>query len=115
MADDHHERRGGTRVEIAGRLRGEITVVQPVAILDISRSGALIETQVPLQLNSLHDLRLVLGGLSVIVKARVAHCHIEDGGHNVTAYLAGIEFVDLAAPAAAAIGAFLDDVTSQTR
>lgn len=36
-------------------------VFQPVAIREIGRGGAQVETVFPLQLDSLHDFRLTLG------------------------------------------------------
>ena len=47
-----------------------------MTILDISIGGAQIETAFALQLDSLHDFRLSLGDRSVVVKGRIAHCHI---------------------------------------
>jgi hypothetical protein len=55
---------------------GEVMVFQPMAIKEISAGGAQIETAFPLQLNSLHDIRLTLGDRSIIVKGRVVHGHI---------------------------------------
>ena len=53
-------------------------VFQPMAIKEISRGGAQVETGFPLQLDSLHDFRLTLGDRSVVVKGRVVHCSISD-------------------------------------
>ena len=52
-------------------------VFQPMTILDISLGGAQIETGFALQLDSLHDFRSSLADRSVVVKGRVAHCHME--------------------------------------
>ncbi len=70
------DKRDTERIEILGELKGEVTVFQPMAIREISRGGALIETGFPLQLDSLHEFRLTLGDRSVVVKGRVAHCSI---------------------------------------
>ena len=43
-------------------------VFQPLSIKEISRGGCLVETAFPLHLNSLHDIRLTLGGRSVVLK-----------------------------------------------
>ena len=58
------------RIEILGELHGEVVVFQPMAIREISRGGAQVETSFPLQLDSLHELRLTLADRSVILKAR---------------------------------------------
>ena len=70
------ERRLGERTQILGDLRGEVMVYQPMAIRELSDSGAQVETSFPLQLDSLHDVRLELGDASVVVKGRVVHCSI---------------------------------------
>jgi hypothetical protein len=88
------EKRDTDRVPILGELHGEIMVFEPMAIKEISRGGALIETRFPLQLNSLHDLRLTLGDRSVVVKGRVAHCRITDVDQDVVMYRSGMEFIE---------------------
>ena len=70
-------------------------VFQPMTILDLSLGGAQIETAFALQLDSLHDFRLTLGSRSVIVKGRIAHCHIGQLTDVSALYRTGVEFVDL--------------------
>jgi PilZ domain-containing protein len=82
------------RIPILGELHGEVMVFQPMAIKEISRGGASVETSFPLQLDSLHDFRLTLGDRSVVVKARIAHCSISDVDQEIVVYRTGIEFVD---------------------
>ena len=89
------DKRSEERYLILGELHGEVTVVLPVVLREISRGGAQIETSVPLQLNSLHQFRFVLGDRSVVVKGRVAHCRVTDVDDQGTTYRAGIEFIDL--------------------
>jgi hypothetical protein len=90
MADD---KRDSERVEILGALDGEVMVFQPMTIRQISRGGAQVETTFPLQLDSLHDLRLTLGPRSIVVKGRVAHSSISDVDQDHVTYRSGIEFV----------------------
>src|SRR6266850_4649568 len=87
-------KRDTERVEILGDLHGEVMVFQPMAIKEISRGGAQIETGFPLQLDSLHDFRLTLGDRSVVIKGRVAHCSISDVDQEVVLYLTGLEFIE---------------------
>jgi hypothetical protein len=94
MAGDDELQGDRERVPIVGELRGEVMVFQPMSILDISVGGAQIETVFPLQLDSLHDFRLTLGDRSVVVKGRVAHCHIGDLEEERVGYRTGVEFVD---------------------
>ncbi len=107
-ADD--KRTGGERFPILGDLHGEVTVFQPIIIREISRGGAQIETSVPLQLNSLHQFRLMLGDKSVVVKGRVAHCRVSDVDDQGTTYRSGVEFIDVSEPVAAVIGEFVDAI-----
>ena len=88
---------------------------QPMAIKEISRGGAQVETGFPLQLDSLHDFRLTLGDRSVVVKGRVAHCSISDVDQEVVLYRSGIEFVEPSERVAAVIADFIDAVTDGRR
>src|SRR5204862_2481618 len=89
------EKRDTERIQILGELHGEVMVFQPVAIKEISRGGAQVETAFPLQLDSLHDFRLTLGDRSVVVKGRVAHCSISDVDQELVVYRSGVEFIEL--------------------
>src|ERR671915_238248 len=109
------EKRHPNRVPIRGELHGEIMVFEPMAIKEISRGGAQIETSFPLQLNSLHDLRLTLGDRSVVVKGRVAHCRISDVDQDIVMYRSGIEFVEPSERVEAVILDFLDAVKTGRR
>src|SRR5919204_6948643 len=88
------DKRDTERVQILGELRGEVTVFQPMAIKEISRGGAQVETGFPLQLDSLHEFRLTLGDRSIVVKGRVAHCSISDVDQELVLYRSGIVFVE---------------------
>src|SRR5215467_6313954 len=87
------DKRDTERIQILGELRGEVMVFQPMAIKEISRGGAQIETTFPLQLDSLHDFRLALGDRSVVIKARVVHSRVTDVEEEVVMYRSGIEFI----------------------
>jgi hypothetical protein len=65
-----------------------------MTILDISRGGAQIETPFALQLDSLHDFRISLGDRSVVVKGRIAHCHIGELKEGIVLYRTGVEFIE---------------------
>ena len=90
----HGHQRDAERIEILGELHGAVMVFEPIAIKEISRGGAQVETAFPLQLDSLHDFRLTLGDRSVVVKARIAHCRISDVDQELVTYRSGIEFVE---------------------
>ena len=73
-----NDKRDAERIPILGDLQGDLVVFQTMLVKEISRSGVTIETRFPLSLDSLHDLRLLLGDTSVILKGRVVHSHISD-------------------------------------
>jgi PilZ domain len=94
LTNTNREKRDTERIQILGELHGEVMVFQPVAIKQISRGGAQVETSFPLQLDSLHDFRLTLGDRSVVVKGRVAHCSISDVDQELVIYRSGVEFIE---------------------
>ena len=104
------DQRDTERVQILGELRGEVTVFQPIAIKEISRGGAQVETGFPLQVDSLHEFRLSLGDRSVVVKGRVAHCKITDVEQELVLYLSGIEFIEPSERVATVIAEFLEAI-----
>lgn len=101
------DKRDQARVSLEGVVRGEVMVFRPMMVLDLSPGGAQIETAFPLQLGSLHDFRLSLADRSVIVKGRIAHCHLGELTEAVAVYRTGLEFVALSGHAQAAITDFL--------
>lgn len=107
MRDDT---RDTERVVILGELQAEIMMFEPMLIKEISRTGATVDTRFPLQLNSLHDLRLTLGDASVILKGRVVHSRISDVDQDVVTYRTGLEFVEPSERVAIVIAQFLDEV-----
>ena len=109
------DKRDTHRLQILGDLHGEVMVFQPMAIKEISRGGAQIETGFPLHLDSLHDFRLTLGDRSLVVKGRVVHCSITDVEQELVLYRAGIEFIDPSERVSTAISDFIDAVETGRR
>jgi hypothetical protein len=102
------ERRSGERTEVLGGLRGEVMVYQPMSIWELSHSGAQVETSFPLQIDSLHEVRLEVGDASVIVKGRVVHCGIVDVDREYVAYRSGLEFIQPTSGIRDLIARFID-------
>jgi|SRR5687767_13168093 hypothetical protein len=99
--------RQNERTAMLGQLSGEIMVYEPMAVSELSITGLAVETRFPLQLNSLHEMRLTLGTCPVIVKGRVVHSHVADVDQELVAYRSGLEFVELPEHVHTAIGEFL--------
>ena len=86
-------------------------VYQPMAIREISHGGAQVETSFPLQIDSLHEMRLELGDASVVVKGRVVHSSIADVDREFVTYRSGLEFIQLSSGTRDVITQFIQAVT----
>ena len=104
------ERRGDERVSLFGTLDGSVMVFLPMAITEIARGGVQVETPFSFQIDSVHELRLVLGNQAVIVKGRVTHCSVLDVAQESILYRTGLEFVDLPDRLADVIASFVERV-----
>ena len=110
-----NEKRDTERIEILGDLHGEVMVFQPMAIKEISRGGAQVETAFPLHVESLHEFRLTLGERSVVVKGRIVHCSISDIDQEIVLYRSGVEFVEPSERFTSVIDDFIDAVRTGRR
>jgi hypothetical protein len=63
-----------------------------------------------MQIDSLHDVRLTLGDISVVLKGRVAHSHVSDISRDIVTYRTGIEFVEPSAPVLGVLTTFLEEL-----
>ena len=102
------ERRTGDRTEIIGGLRGEVMVYQAMTVRDLSHGGAQVETAVPLQIDSLHDVRLELSDAAVVVKGRVVYCRIANVDPQTVTYRSGLEFIQPSSGIRSVIAHFLE-------
>ena len=100
--------RDSERVPTARQVTGEVTVYEPMTILDLSDRGAQVETKFALHLDSLHEFRLSLGERTVVVKGRIAHCQIGELQEGGILYRTGIEFIEPSDHAISAIHAFVE-------
>lgn len=98
------------RVDLSAGLRGEVTVLQPIAITQISQGGMRLETGHPLHLDSLHDFRITLDNVTVVVKGRIVHCRITDVEQETVTYRAGVEFIEPSEHARTAIAGFITEM-----
>jgi hypothetical protein len=114
-APDLDSKRDGERLQILGELHGEVMLFEPMAIKEISRGGAQVETAFSLQLDSLHELRLTLGDRSIVVKGRVVHCSISDVDQELVTYRSGVEFIELSDRVYSVIAEFIDAIKDGRR
>jgi hypothetical protein len=106
------DRRRQPRIEILGRLAGEILpTAAPVEVRDVGLGGFSIVTSSPLEPGSFHDFRLTPSEWSSVeLRARVVHCRPESPGR----YVSGLEFVaraDEPSPATELIDRLTSDLT----
>ena len=80
---DLDHKRDGERLQILGELHGEVMLFEPMAIKEISRGGAQVETAFRLQLDSLHELRLTLGQELVTYRSGLEFVELSDRVHSV--------------------------------
>jgi hypothetical protein len=112
LPPDQPERRRSSRTDIYSDFRGEVMVFQTVTVRQINHTGLRVDTTVPLQIDSLHDIRLSLAAASVVVKTRVVHCTVSDMESQSVSYEAGLEFVQPNAAVRLAIAQFIDALKS---
>jgi hypothetical protein len=116
MADENkRETRDTERVPVQSPLNGEVKVFQPMTILDVSHGGAQIETPFALQLDSLHDFKITLGDRSIVVKGRIAHCHIGDLKEGIVLYRTGVEFIENSEHVQSALEHFVEALKASQR
>jgi PilZ domain len=107
------ERRDSERIELLGSVHGAVLVVQAAEIRQISRGGMLVETRFALRVDSLHDFRLELSDLSLVLKGRVVHSHIHEVDQDIVLYHSGIEFIEPSETVQAAIVDFIEALKVQ--
>ena len=101
------DKRAIDRTPVTSEIVGNVTVFQPMTILNISEAGAQIETPYKLQNDSLHDFRLSLGERSIVVKGRIVYCQVGELTEGSVLYRSGVEFVTVPAHALTAVREFV--------
>ena len=103
-------RRASERVPIRGGLHGDIMVFEPLLVREVSMLGASIETSFPMHIDSLHEVRLTLDDVSVVLKGRIAHSRVGDVNQDVVTYRTGLEFVEPSEAVLKVLADFLDGI-----
>ena len=87
---------------------GTLELPESSRIVDISRSGVLLESSLALPPDSVQPLRLRIGGEEVRVDGRVRHLR-RTADETQATYLIGLEFLSPPAPVVASIDQLLVD------
>jgi PilZ domain len=106
QVDDKEKRRSG-RIDLFASLQGEVTVTQPIKIIDIGSGGMRIVTSFALNLNWQYAFRLMIGDRSVVAVGRVVHTEASGPDQAGRLFLAGIEFIEVSASSQAIINDFI--------
>lgn len=86
------DRRGRVRFEVFGFFWGSLDVRETVRVHNLTSSGALIEADEPLAVESIQSMRLVVDDQITIADACVRHLRPLPGAAGPR-YLVGIEFI----------------------
>jgi hypothetical protein len=85
-------------MDVIGVMLGTLKLSEPARVLDISASGALLESPQPVTLASTQAVRFTLGGHEISVDATVRHVRPVEADGNGPPYLIGLEFVSPSHP-----------------
>ena len=89
------DRRGKPRFEILGDLWGHIDITSSILVRNIGRDGALLESPLQLEPNSMHWITVIVEGEPYLVQVRVRHSRAEPRIGGELRFSAGVEFVKL--------------------
>jgi hypothetical protein len=88
------DRRVKPRFEIVGDLWGSVEISASLAVVNLGRGGALVESDSPLVAQSVHAVLVAGADESHQVTLRVRHSTPADG-QGQRRYLTGVEFVEV--------------------
>jgi hypothetical protein len=88
------DRRDKPRFEIVGDLWGSVDVSASLAVVNLGRGGALLESPVPFAPESMHSVVAVTHEESHRVSLRVRHSTAGEP-HGRRHFLVGVQFVDV--------------------
>jgi hypothetical protein len=85
-------RRQHERYDVVGAMWGMLELNAPVQIRNVSTTGALLDSPVPMALDSTQAMHVLVDGEAVRVDALVRHVTSAHGDASRPRYLVGIEF-----------------------
>jgi len=90
------ERRRAPRIEILGRLHGQVTSLDvAVTVREISVGGLSMETAFEFPVGVVHDFRLELGdGSWVELRGRILRSKAATAADGSRVYVSGVQFLD---------------------
>lgn len=88
------DRRDRVRFEVFGFFWGTFHMREGAHVRNLTSSGALIEADEPLAVESIQSIGLTVDGQSTVSQARVRHVHTIPGD-LAPRYLVGVEFLSV--------------------
>ena len=99
------DRREQVRLEVVGSLWGTLDTNRRARLVNISDTGALIESSQPAVIDSRQTVKFTLEGREIQIEARVRHMsEVAKPGGIGTHYQIGLEFVGSTVPLVHALG-----------
>jgi hypothetical protein len=89
------DRRIRPRYDIVGDLWGTLETISSLALRNVGPGGGLIESQVPLPMESVHRLTFRCEGHEATVQMRVRHVKPIPSAEGNLSYLIGVEFLSI--------------------
>lgn len=93
MRRRHADRRVRPRFEVVGDLWGTVETVLRLPLRNVGMTGALIESHVPLAVDSVHRIAWDVDGQEMSAEVRVRHVKEIGGADGEQTYQVGVEFV----------------------
>jgi hypothetical protein len=103
------DRRNRVRYEIVGQLWGSLETFEPMEVHNISQGGALVESRVPLNSESVQRFRLTTPDQTLDLQGRVTHVSQRQDVTAPENFLVGVQFVSLPQPALDYIEGYVAD------
>jgi len=88
------DRRRRIRLEVVGSLWGTLEVDRQATLMNISRTGALVLSPVPVAVDTTQSVRLTIEGHEVRLAAKVRHLHRVTPSSGTPQYRIGLEFLE---------------------
>jgi hypothetical protein len=107
------ERRSTPRVEVLGRLHGQVVSMDaPVTVREVSLGGLSFSSTVLFPIDAVHEFRLTLGDASaVVLRGRIVRITEKLADNGTRLYITGVQFIDEDPPDdAPSIGGLIDKI-----
>lgn len=89
------DRRARPRFEVVGQLWGTLEMMVSLPLLNVSRGGALVASDMSLPANSEHDVSITCDGVEAPARIRVCYTRQNTMAGARSRYLIGVEFVSV--------------------